>query len=203
MNKQVDFRTTTNKALGHWLSDNLSSRRLTSTNPCCCSVLDFSLLLPLSLLFPRIRWRVCVCVCVCVRARVCVCAYHRVVCVQRKPNSASHPALNVLYVSEHACTLGSNCSSKAFWGVCVLACVCVWVAVFCCLAGTSHRVAGSCLAFWVKRSRAGGVREGHSGNRSLSSPTAGRDASLTLALFFSSRPPFSFLPTPVNHYFCG
>lgn len=66
--------------------------------------------------------------------------------------------------------------------------------MFCCLAGTSHRVAGSCLAFWVKRSRAGGVREGHSGNRSLSSPTAGRDASLTLALFF---PPLSsfLLPT--------
>lgn len=63
--------------------------------------------------------------------------------------------------------------------------------MFCCLAGTSHRVAGSCLAFWVKRSRAGGVREGHSGNRSLSSPTAGRDASLTLALFFP--PPSSFL----------
>lgn len=67
--------------------------------------------------------------------------------------------------------------------------------MFCCLAGTSHRVAGSCLAFWVKRSRAGGVREGHSGNRSLSSPTAGRDASLTLALFFPPPPSSFLLPT--------
>lgn len=60
--------------------------------------------------------------------------------------------------------------------------------VLCCLAKTSHRVTGSCLAFWMKRSRAGRVREGqsHSGNPGLSSPTAGRDASLTpsLALFF-------------------
>lgn len=142
MNKQVDFRTTTNKALGHWLSDNLSSRHLTSTNPCCCSVLDFSLLLPLSLLFPRISWRVCVCVRAC--PCVCVCAYHRVVCVLRKPNSASHRALNVLYVSEHACTLGSNCSSKAFWGGCVCACVRACVCVSGCVLLPGRNITQGC-----------------------------------------------------------
>lgn len=55
-------------------------------------------------------------------------------------------------------------------GVCmrVLRVGCVCVCVCCCLAGTSHRVTGSCLAFRMKRDEAGWLREwrSHSGSSS-------------------------------------
>lgn len=66
-------------------------------------------------------------------------------------------------------------------------CVCVLR----CLAETSHRVTGSCLAFWMKRSRAGRVREGQSHSGILDSLLQPQGATPAwLLLFF----PFSFSP---------
>lgn len=105
-------------------------------------------------------------------------------------------AVNVLYVCMHAYILRSNCSSN------LLSVRCVCVCLLCCLAGTSHRVSGSCLAFWMRKSRAGGVREGqsHSGNPGLffSNHREGRQSD-SFSLHFSFSPLssfFIFLPSP-------
>lgn len=80
----------------------------------------------------------------------------------------------------------------AFWtctheGVCVFQTF-IWVCGVCVCTLWPGRnitwVSGSCLTFWMKKSRAGGVRKGqsHSGNLGLFSQTTGRDASPTPSL---------------------
>lgn len=91
-------------------------------------------------------------------------------------------------ISMHGCILGANCSNELLFGV-FSVCVC------CSLAGTSHSVTGSCLAFFMRRSRAGGAEP--QWERWLLQPQEGTPAWLFPSHFFFSLPP-SIQLSPVN-----